>query len=231
MNNDQKILDTLTSSHTRDLTPEDKAQALRAFIGNASGNTLVGSDYMHSTGLYFTTAGRRRLASIQGWLLGLAQAGRIDQAFVRARELVGRFAYLNNYGPNNYWGWDESAGTWTLLGDEEPDENDHGFTSVHAVPRYRVLLSDDLTLHGFSVLWGVFVPEEDGERPLQGEGGHVFSHAVIGKTTRDAPFYARRKSFVLSFAFNGGLLYHGPGGGETFAVNIGDADRFWSIHT
>jgi hypothetical protein len=29
---------------------------------------------------------------------------------------------------------------------------------------------------------------------------------------------------------NGGLLYHGPGGGETFSVAVGDV-RFWSIHT
>ena len=32
------------------------------------------------------------------------------------------------------------------------------------------------------------------------------------------------------YSHNGGLLYHGPGGGETFAVVLGDC-RAWSIHT
>ena len=32
------------------------------------------------------------------------------------------------------------------------------------------------------------------------------------------------------YSHNGGLLYHGPGGGETFAVTLGDC-KAWSIHT
>jgi len=48
----------------------------------------------------------------------------------------------------------------------------------------------------------------------------------------ETPSYIRTCSEIVhyGFAYNGGLLYHGPGGGEVFAVTLGDV-RGWSVHT
>lgn len=39
-----------------------------------------------------------------------------------------------------------------------------------------------------------------------------------------------RKEFYYVPSFNGGLIYHGPGAGETFTVNFG-SETLWGIHT
>lgn len=48
----------------------------------------------------------------------------------------------------------------------------------------------------------------------------------------DTPSSIRTSSTLVHYGFlyNGGLLYHGPGGGEVFAVTLGDV-RGWSVHT
>lgn len=50
--------------------------------------------------------------------------------------------------------------------------------------------------------------------------------------SEDTPSSIRTSSTVVHYGFshNGGLLYHGPGGGEVFAVTLGDV-RGWSVHT
>jgi hypothetical protein len=84
------------------------------------------------------------------------------------------------------------------------------------VPKYLVELHDDGTLHGFSLLWLIAVA------PEQQSG--VDPTKFRSEYDR---YFAPKYRYVYSF--NGGLLYHGPGAGETFCVNLGDS--LWGIHT
>jgi len=48
----------------------------------------------------------------------------------------------------------------------------------------------------------------------------------------ETPSYIRTSSEIVHYGYasNGGLLYHGPGGGEVFAVAIGEG-RIWRTHS
>lgn len=86
-------------------------------------------------------------------------------------------------------------------------------------PKYLVQLHDDGTFGGFSVLWFVArTPEEQ-------EG---IAEDKFRKEFDDTFAYGAKVRYV--FSFNGGLLYHGPGHGDTFAVTLGSS-HLWSIHT
>ena len=41
---------------------------------------------------------------------------------------------------------------------------------------------------------------------------------------------AYRYSQYYTYGYNGGLIYHGPGAGETFSVTL-ETNALWSIHT
>ena len=51
-----------------------------------------------------------------------------------------------------------------------------------------------------------------------------------GKEVRMFDGYMRQEWMDYAFAFNGGVIYHGPGRGETFTVDFGSS-RMWGIHT
>ena len=81
----------------------------------------------------------------------------------------------------------------------------------YEVSNYRIRLHCDGTLHGFGVCWYALAPND-------------YAGDVESELTRDDRARSRYR-----FAFNGGLLYHGPGGGEVFAVTLDSC--LWSIHT
>lgn len=89
----------------------------------------------------------------------------------------------------------------------------------HQFPRYRVALTDDGTLHGFALAWHLAYIAD--AKPLE-------DNSDVPALT----FYNHfdRVTVRYKYASNGGLLYHGPGGGEVFAVTVGTS-RPWSIHT
>lgn len=172
----------------------------------------------HITGLYrnivFTPEGEGRVAQIAGWLTGLCHAERREMAEKIAEDISAQFAYLNGYG-----GMVESE-----FEDGSPVPN---------VPRYMVQLGDDGTFGGFTVGWYRAVREgspQDGDRSrfLRNRWDSLVDHARWGSQQEGLPREMVR--FLYAFSFNGGLLYHGPGGGETFSVTLG-TPRFWSIHT
>lgn len=82
---------------------------------------------------------------------------------------------------------------------------------VDRVPNYMIDMHDDGTFGGYSLLFCRRVPDD-----YQGDV------RVTKKGIYDT-------EYRYAVAFNGGLLYHGPGAGNTFAVTLGD--RLWSVHT
>ena len=175
-----------------------------------SGAGSVTSQY---TNLVFTPEADSRVQQIAGWFVGLIHGGRKDLAEKAAEDIHRRFTYLNEYGGNV-----EAA-----FGDGSP---------VVGVPRYKVRLGDDRTFGGFTLGWYRAVrggSEQDGDRRtfLRNRWDSLVDHPRWGQ---DAAGEREMVNYYYGFDFHGGLAYHGPGGGETFSVSLGDI-YFWGIHT
>lgn len=152
--------------------------------------------------LVFEPSGLTRLAHIFGWITGLAQSG--DEklrefAAQAADDIFDNLERLNRYGSE-------------VVPEGFPDD-------ILPVSSYRVALTDDGTFNGFSLLWLAVAPRDTKE-------GDCY-----GAAERWA--WSKREGYSIPvryrFSFNGGLLYHGPGGGETFAVTL--TPCLWSVHT
>lgn len=71
---------------------------------------------------------------------------------------------------------------------------------------------------GFAVL------SDDGI--LNSFGFQVFAHKDDGRTVELRPGKIRHGKYI----YNGGLIFHGPGSGQTWQVNVGDV-HYWSLHS
>ena len=197
---------------TDTISPTPTVDHLKPWLAAAYGRAS------HLTNTYcnivFTPEAEGRVAQIAGWLVGLTHAGKRAEAEQIAEDINANLAYLNGYG-----GMVESE-----FEDGSPILN---------VPRYMVQLGDDCSFGGFTVNWYRAFREggpEDGDRHgcLRSRWESLADHPRWGPQKEGAPRELVR--YLYRFSMNGGLLYHGPGGGETFSVNVG-TPRFWSIHT
>jgi len=199
--------------------------------------------------LHFTEGGISRLSNIAGYLQGLAHGG------VESRKLALKLAldlsrwldYLSNYGGNI----------------DIPCHGDSA--STVSVPKYRVVVSDDGTLHGFTLAWFQAVSNEKRleraeaikqqrispiEQLADKEDARLWDECLADAEKSlglDKDLLLRRHykptwstpenqstccEFVhYGYAFNGGLIYSGPGRGETFTVSVGNQERYWGVHT
>ena len=184
---------------------------LKPWLSAAYGR--VGSVTSQYPNISFTEGGEARVMQIAGWLAGLVHGGQRDLAEKVAQDISSQFRYLNEYG-----------------GDVDAAFEDG--SPILKVPRYMVQLGDDGTFGGFTVCWYRAVKDgsdADGDRAsfLRNRWGSLIDHRRWGSQEAQPREVV---SFNYKFSMNGGLLYHGPGGGETFSVALGDV-RFWSIHT
>lgn len=150
-------------------------------------------------GLAFSDRGLARAASVCGWLCGIAHGGRIELANELAENFIENLKWLSTYGGEVDYAF----------------KYYNGEDATRKIPAYVVKLCDDGTAHGFALLW---------YRPLLGEAV-LARHKELG---RDVVTFDYR-DIPHGFAFNGGLIYHGPGAGETFTCNTGN--RPWGVHT
>ena len=186
-------------------------------------------------GVRFTEEGLQCLSQIAGFIRGLALTDQ-DMAMHMSHDLLENLRYLGGY-----------AGKMT---DKGP---------LSAVPSYQVLLHHDGTFGGFGVLWYRAVNyadcTDDGRRK-EGPGGKdllkvrgssdrtIFYSFTVGDDDiprfcdyGDRPYHTAGINNVLEwgyeFAWNGAMLYRGPGGGEVFSVQLtgNRPGQFWSIHT
>lgn len=190
--------------------------------------------------LHFTDSGLGRLAHTAGWFRGLVQCGKRAEAGALAHDLDGMLTHLSGYG-----GFIElKEGINTLK-----------------FPTYRIILGDDGTFGGWSLVWCRYFNNETvlagaeklAEMDLERDWLECLSESKTNlkihkelelflyyrheKTETDNDYWPMHSKLAhYGYAFNGGLLYSGPGGDETFAVNLeqamGKSDRrFWSTHT
>jgi hypothetical protein len=212
--------------------------------------------------LYFTEAGLARLAHIEGWLTGLHDAGKIEEAEKLAEDL------------------DQNLNRLTHGEEMEFEVNGDNIS----VPARKCILHDDGTKHGFSLLWLQVVNPQvyeehyaeqsellsenrkqvealedkiDNTRNLDDRlellnqkhkleiWGSAHDQVVKRLAIRERldPNYqyseelteyrycnSLQSKVYYRPSYNGGLLYHGPAGGPTFAVTLTPVEG-WSIHT
>lgn len=85
-----------------------------------------------------------------------------------------------------------------------------------AAPNTICELYDDGTPFGWSFAMYSLVIDPKNEVPIDGQKVKQFRVAY--------------ENIPYRYVYNGGLLYYGPFGGETFSVAI-DNPHFWSVHT
>jgi len=225
------------STNEETQTEASERSALDKYVDAMYGYTGSSAADLYK-GIHFEDSGKARLASIVGWLVGLHQGGQQDFASKLADDIHDKLTYLSKYG-----------------GDEELNRSTGEGTIT--VPRYRVSLGDDGTFGGFSICWYRAVAHarkvELAESLQAGEGAAsswpAYLNAAATKMQLRKELEIRRSYFPscdeekkflttdyvhFSFAFNGALLYRGPGQGQLFSVTIdpgAGTERFWSIHT
>lgn len=169
--------------------------------------------------MYFDEYGKARLANILGYIGGAISSGNYAFGVRMATELLSVFDRL---APVNYKKVIE-------LHDGEIE-----------VPAYKIIISDDRTLHGFcfSKLSPVcpdrFVESGKAKEDFKiVERFGIYDSFYLDSPTESRWYEPRNKHLDIyyRFAYNGGVIYHGPGAGNTFTVNIAKTSFFWGIHT
>lgn len=197
--------------------------------------------------LTFSENAKIRFGSIMGYIMCLKDTGNEQVAKAMWDDLqdnLGRLVRKHEHAP---WAVDGAS----LQGDEDPKENIR-------VPSLKAYLHDDGTKHGFG--FSVYRPIspttyeaalEEARKERQKQVGdqtpmtHLLENLAVSDVVSQMQIEPSLEETVRGpdgetltiryrFVYNGGLLYHGPGAGQTFSVVIGNANGkaiYWSIHT
>ena len=203
---------------TEAVEPTEPNKALTRFMNITFGYTSTYEDYW--SGITFEAGGARRLVSIAGWLTGLCQSGQQELANQLATDIDEKLTYLSEYGGEGEYNPLDVSSKLTLA------------TEPIIIKKFRVVLYDDGTMNGFGILWNVYIPEsklnsydnyDEAYKALRiqvdlNQSRWIGNEVLVPVTLR------------YGYHMNGGLLYHGPGSTEVFAVTL-DSCKAWSIHT
>lgn len=195
-----------------------------------------------------------RFGQIGGWLTGLAHAGKADLAAKLAedfdRSLTGALAGCTDEDMEvrrDGFSGDEVEGTvraprMRLVLTDDGTFGGFGLAWYRAISNFdRLKLARSLDEEACS---SCDLPSEESNRrwmvALEKAGDKLRLRKDLEETryytpkwaNAETPSYIRTSGATIhyGYSFNGGLLYHGPGGGEVFAVTLGEV-RGWSVHT
>jgi len=194
----------------------------------------------------FTDAGKMRLAHIVGHILGLHHGGQEETALKLAEAIDARLKQLCYNG----------AKIGVKLSEDDTEEvevpsmkavlGDDGTFGGFNVSWYRPIEPkryDEVQKEARSMKEETPEAEVDKVR-VEFYSVQELTHKMLKVTERVNPYdtYSdelTQHAYVpgigstkvyYTFSHPGGLLYHGPGGGEVFAVTLGDVGP-WGIHT
>jgi len=205
--------------------------------------------------LYFTDTGLARLTSIEGYLAALAETGHklatpMAEDFYRNLDRVVQDHDVEFVVRGT--GTDKERTVKVpsrkcLIGD---DGTKHGFSLLWLFPVDPEVYDDRIKHHRE----GIRREDEEFEKahPSCKKCGHQeyrWSETSHELTVKDLKIFervdphAQYSEEITEFRFvngmqvriyyrvgmNGGMIYHGPGAGQTFTTNIGN--QFWGIHT
>lgn len=197
--------------------------------------------------VFFSDSGAARLNAIAGYIVGLKHAGQEEFAAKLADDII---QSIDRLSPEHA----------TFEHSVTREKDGVKITQTVEVPRMKCFVGDDGTMHGFRLMWYYVVRPERFEEEVNRHKEEIAKEYEAGEETRTSarrraieslrilensdperdystPVTTRRHldgetlEFFYAPGHNGGLLYHGPGGGETFAVHLGGSDTLWGIHT
>lgn len=207
---------------------EERSEALKTILRQSEG---FGVPHEYGTSLVWRESAKRQWGTITGYIRGLVAAKEEEFAEKLAQDIFRQLDFLSKYGG--------------MISKEALRTFEDG-TKPRNVPSYKVVLGNDGTFMGFSVLWySCITPERleelQGEKELfadcaerlkflKCEPGSYKTYESEERAWRpEGREYHWYRDYYYRFSFNGGLLYHGPGGSETFSVSL--TRCLWSIHT
>jgi hypothetical protein len=180
---------------------ESKLEAVTdQMYGSAANNSLIPAHWVNR--LLLTQPATLRMSSILGYILGLSHAGKVEQARAMLADL-------------------EEQLKWIV--DESDKEITDSTGQTFKVPLRKVILNDDGTLHGFAVSF--YYPEKPTKKAVFQIRLRIDDPIERFLTEENAT-----DSIGYKFGYNGGLIYHGPGAGETFTTSL-TKPKFWQLHT
>jgi|TARA_R110000824_G_scaffold115066_1_gene265975 hypothetical protein len=180
----------------------------------------------------FTDAAKARMGQIVGYIIAMKQAGNTEFAESLAESIDTK---INQLSPV-----------------ENMTEFSVGDGQVVEVPARKATLHDDGTFHGFSILWyqavdinryrevyqeivdanSLYILPSDATIEKLGIQERVNPHDTYSDELTHHKYIEGEGSVKIYYtqSHNGGLIYHGPGAGETFTTNLG-GEALWGIHT
>jgi hypothetical protein len=197
--------------------------------------------------VYFLEGGKARFGIIVGYILGLMHAGQEEFAGELADSIDENMNCLSH-----------KHNDFEIVVEEETDKGK--VTRTVTVPNQKCVVGDDSTWHSFNLMWyRVLRPDVYEERLAEHqaaitaereEGKDVYEtahhrvvkalqirerldvHAAYSEELTEYRYIGgEHKKIYYVPSHNGGLIYHGPGSGETFSVNISSGRTLWGIHT
>lgn len=181
--------------------------------------------------VYLSEKAEARMGSILGWITGLYHAGSVELANQAAQQFcnmlnrlkvddvevsgikVPRLKYLlHDDGSFNSFGFvtyrPVNAETWQELYDKKLQELDKE-DRQHYTARENVTKNVNRQLQ--------IIEEMPNRQDITEHRWSADKHQYVKIR------YAR--------GYNGGIIYHGPGAGQTFTVRVGDNSSWWGMHT
>ena len=152
-----------------------------------------------------------RFGAIAGWIVGLKHAGQVEFAERAAEDIDSAMQRLTCFA-----------------GKRDVELADGNLQECRDI----VTIGDDGTFGGLSFCVWRAIPQAMVEQRNTNAELKELSYVKTpeGENVRWYDGYCRQDYTEFVFAFNGGVIYHGPGRGETFTVDFGSS-RMWGIHT
>lgn len=190
---------------------------------------------------YFQETGMARLMSIAGYMTGLSHAGQAEFAEQLAQDFWRNMDHLClTERTIEFEGLDIPARKVILFDDRSL--HSFGFTALSPVPAKDFNQIYNLNLESYKA--------DPALQEMYGDQEYIFAKKARQKTIEDLKIIEKTGSDIYpseltekywingkeKFAYysnrwHGGLIYHGPGSGETFSVVVGSGKTLWSLHS
>lgn len=210
-------------------------------------NTLV--RHYKNKGVLFSEAGKMRLANIAGHLVGLYHGEQKDMAIKMAESIDGNLNRLCYNSRNVELAIAESTSMINTVVEAPAAKvilHDDGTFGGFSVGWYRPVapkiyetkvkearqIKNDTPDKEFNKIKAEYYTTAELARRMLNITERVDPHARYSDELTEHKYVADYGSVQVYYTYShpGGLLYHGPGGGENFAVTL-ENNALWSIHT
>ena len=218
------------------------------FLTNSYGymNTLI--RHYKDQGVLFTESGKMRLAHIVGHIVGLYHAEQKDIAIKMAESLDSNLRRLcwNNARTELHLDGNTEGGTVVEAPSTKVVLGDDGTFGGFSVGWHRPIapktyeakekearqIKDENPKTKVDGVQVDYYSVAELARKMLKVTERVDPHAMYSDELTEHRYVTDHGSVKVYYTFShpGGLLYHGPGGGENFAVTL-ETNALWSIHT